>query len=38
MKRFEKVNNLSTNKIELNVYQDENKWKHSLIHIEIKKN
>ena len=38
MHRFEKLNNLSTNKFELNFYQDGDKWKHNLIPIEISKN
>ena len=33
--RSEKVNNLSINIFELNLYQDQNKWKHNLIPIEI---
>ena len=35
---FEKINNLSINMFEINVYQDQNKWKHKLIPIEISKN
>ena len=38
MHRFEKLNNLSINIIQLNFYQDGNKWKHNLIPIEISKN
>ena len=38
MHKFEKLNNLSNNIFELNVYQDQNKWKHELITIEISKN
>ena len=37
MHRFEKLNNLSINKIELKFYQDKNKWKHILILFEISK-
>ena len=37
MHRFEKLNKLSINIIELNFYQDQNKWKHTLIPIEIVK-
>ena len=32
------MNNLSVNIFELNFYQDRNKWKNSLIPIEISKN
>ena len=35
---FEKLNNLSINIFELNFYQDQNKWKHNLIPIEISEN
>ena len=35
---FEKLNILSINIFELNFCQDPNKWKHSLIPIEISKN
>ena len=35
--RFEKLNILSINMIELNFYQDQNKWKHNLIPIENSK-
>ena len=38
MHRFEKLNNLSMNIFELNFYQDENKWKHYSIPIEVSKN
>ena len=36
--RFNQLNNLSVNIFELNFYQDQNKWKHKLIPIEISKN
>ena len=36
--RFNELNNLSINIFELNCYQDQNKWKHKLIPIEISKN
>ena len=36
--KFEKQNILSINIIELNVYQDKNKWKHNSTPIEISKN
>ena len=36
--RFNELNNLSVNIFELNFYQDENKWKHNVIPIEISKN
>ena len=32
------MNNLSINIFELNFYQDQNKWKHKLIPIEVSKN
>ena len=35
--KFEKLNSLSLNIIELNFYQDKNKWKHKLYPIEISK-
>ena len=35
--RFEKLNKLSIDIFELNFYQDQNKWKHKLIPIEISK-
>ena len=38
MHRFEKLNNLSINIFELNLYQEQNKWQHKLISIEISKN
>ena len=38
MHKFEKLNNLSINSFDLNFYQDQNKWKHKLIPIEISKN
>ena len=36
--RFEKLNILSINIFELNFYQDQNKWGHKLIPIEVSKN
>ena len=36
--KFNDLNNLSVNIFESNFYQDKNKWKHSLIPIEISKN
>ena len=36
--KFNELNNLSVNIIELNFYQDQNQWKHKLIPIEISKN
>ena len=36
--KFERLNNLSINIFEFKFYQDKNKWKHSLIPIEISKN
>ena len=38
VRKFEKLNNLSTNIFELTFYQDKNNWKHNLIPIEIGKN
>ena len=38
VQRFEKPKNLCINIFELNFYQDQNKWKHNLIPIEISKN
>ena len=38
MHKFEKQSNLSINIFELNFYQEQNKWKHKLIPIEINKN
>ena len=35
--KFEKLNSLSTNMFQLIIYQDQNKWKHKLISIEISK-
>ena len=32
------MNNLSNNTFELNSYQEENKWKHNLIPIEVSEN
>ena len=37
MHRFEKLNILSINIFEINLYQDKNKWKYNLIPIEISK-
>ena len=37
VQRFEKLNNLSIIKFELNFYQAQNKWKHILIPIEMNK-
>ena len=36
--KFEKLNNLSTNIIELRFYQDQNTWRHKLKTIEVNKN
>ena len=36
--KFNEINNLSVNIFELNFYQDQNRWKHKLIPIEISKN
>ena len=36
--KFNELNNLSLNMFELNFYQDQNKWRHKLIPIEISKN
>ena len=36
--RFNGLNNISINIFELNVYRDQNKWRHKLIPIEISKN
>ena len=36
--KFENLNNLSINIFELNFYQDQNKWRHKLITIEVSKN
>ena len=38
MQTFEKLNNLSIDIYELNLYQDGDKWKHNLLPIEISKN
>ena len=38
MHRFEKLNNISINTVEVIFYQDQNNWKHNLIPIEISKN
>ena len=35
--KFIELNNLSANKFELNFYQDQNQWKHTLIPIEVSK-
>ena len=37
MHRFEKINNLSINIYETNFYQDDDKWKHNSIPIEVSK-
>ena len=36
--KFNELNNLSVNIIELNFYQDQNQWKHKLIPVEVSKN
>ena len=36
--KFNELNNLSVNIVELNFYQDQNQWRHKLIPIEISKN
>ena len=36
--KFNESNNLSINIFELNFYQDQNKWRHKLIPIEVSKN
>ena len=36
--RFNELNNLSVNTFEINFYQNQNKWRHKLIPIEISKN
>ena len=36
--RFNEINNLSVNIFELFFYQDQNKWRHKLIPIEVSKN
>ena len=38
VRKFNELNNLSVNIFELAFYQDQNKWKHKLIPIEITKN
>ena len=38
VQKFNELNNLSVNIIELNFYQDQNQWKHKIIPIEISKN
>ena len=38
MHRFGKLNYLSNNIFEIKLYQDEDKWKHNLIRIEIGNN
>ena len=35
---FNEINNLSINIFEFNFYQDQNKWKHKIILIEVSKN
>ena len=36
--KFNELNNLSVNIFELNFYQDQNKWRHKLLPIEVSKN
>ena len=36
--KFGKLNNLSINIFELNFYQDQNKWRHKLVPIEVSEN
>ena len=36
--KFNEINNLSGNIFELNFYQDQNKWKHKILPIEVSKN
>ena len=36
--KFEKLNNLSINIFELNFYQDQTKWRHKLVPIEVSRN
>ena len=36
--KFEKLNNLSINFSELNFYQDQSKWIHKIVPIEVSKN
>ena len=38
VQKFEKLNYLSINIIELNFYQDQYKWKHKLLPVEVNKN
>ena len=38
MHNFEKLNDLSINKFEINFSEEQNKWKQKLIHIEIIRN
>ena len=38
VQKFAKLNNFSNNIIEINFYEDQNKWKHKLILIEFTKN
>ena len=38
VQKFDKLNILSINIFELNFYQDQNKWRHQLIPIEVSKN
>ena len=38
VRKFNELNNLSVNIFELNSYQDQDKWKHKLIPIEVSKN
>ena len=35
--RFNELNNLSTNIFEINFYQDQNKWKHKFLPVEVSK-
>ena len=36
--KFNELNNLSVEKFEIIFYQDQNKWKHKIIPIEVRKN
>ena len=36
--RFNEINNLSTNVFRLIFYQDQNKWRHKLLPVEVSKN
>ena len=38
VQKFNELNNLCINIFELNLYQDQNKWKHEIIPIEVSKN